>query len=296
MKRLLSLLLVLLLLPFHPVSAGWERCLRYEENGAIVRNCWKELDGNWYCFDRDGVVRTGWVSSGGKWYCCGEDGKMATGWLTLEDGIWYLTSSGAMAEGALNVEGKSYLFRADGRILPADARDLLSEKFLALSFERKLEMLEELFPDGSYWNSLPGSAEKDPLGVTSVPCVHGTGTKASDFDRSRCNVYTGTTGEYLGIHTCMQCLGFASLVSDFLFGPDSGIESFADYASLQPGDLVRLAKEAHSVIVLEKTASHVTVLECNPGYSDCRISRGRKISAAKLRRKGAAVFLRRTGA
>lgn len=297
MKRKLTafLLAFAMLLPVQTVSAGWEKCLRYEENGVIVRDRWKELDGSWYCFDEDGILRTGWVTSGGKWYHCGEDGKMDTGWLTLEDGVWYLTSSGAMAEGALIVGGKSYVFRADGRILPTDTEDLLDEKFLALSLARKLEILQELFPDGSYWNSLPDE-KGDPIGVTSVPCVHGTGIKASDFDRSRCNIYTGKTGEYLGIHTCMQCLGFASLVSDFLFGPNSGVESFTDYASLQPGDHIRLSKEAHSVIVLEKTASYITVLECNPDYSDCRISWGRKISASKLKRKGTAVFLRRTGA
>jgi len=295
MKRLTAIFCLLaMLFAARPVSAGWEQCLRYEENGMVLRECWKQLDSSWYCFDSDGVMRTGWVASGGEWYYCGEGGRMQTGWLTLDDGVWYLSPSGAMAEGKMTVDGRDYTFSADGKVLPADAEDLLSEKFLALSFDSKLEMLEKLFPDGSFWNSLPGESG-DPLGVTSVPCVHGTGTKASDFDRSRCNIYTGKTGEYLGIHTCMQCLGFASLVSDFLFGPDSGIESFTDYASLQPGDHIRLTKTAHSVIVLEKTSSYVTVLECNPGYSDCRIEWGRKISASKLKRKGAAVFLRRTG-
>jgi len=178
MKRLTAIFCLLaMLFAARPVSAGWEQCLRYEENGMVLRECWKQLDSSWYCFDSDGVMRTGWVASGGEWYYCGEGGRMQTGWLTLDDGVWYLSPSGAMAEGKMTVDGRDYTFSADGKVLPADAEDLLSEKFLALSFDSKLEMLEKLFPDGSFWNSLPGESG-DPLGVTSVPCVHGTGTKA----------------------------------------------------------------------------------------------------------------------
>lgn len=83
------------------------------------------------------------------------------------------------------------------------------------------------------------------------------------------------------------------MVSDFLFGPDSGVEAFLDYSSLKPGDHVRLTKDQHSFIVLEKTDTYVTVLECNGDYQTCRIRWGRQIAASALKR-GEVIFLRRT--
>lgn len=123
-KKILALLLgVLFLFGAMPVSAGWEQCWRYTENGAPVRNEWRQLDGEWFYFNGDGIMHTGWVSSGGKWYWCGEDGKMATGWIELADGTYYLTESGAMVTGTQVIDGKEYRFSDSGRLIDFKATD-----------------------------------------------------------------------------------------------------------------------------------------------------------------------------
>lgn len=124
-RKLCSLLLCSLfgsLLWIPHVSAGWQSCWRYTEDNAIVRSCWKALDGDWYYFDGDGVMATGWIKTGGCWYYCGKDGRMKTGWLTLDDGTYYLNSSGAMVQNCtLNLDGKEYRFSGSGRLVCTDS-------------------------------------------------------------------------------------------------------------------------------------------------------------------------------
>ncbi|MDD6032375.1 MAG: D-alanyl-D-alanine carboxypeptidase family protein, partial [Oscillospiraceae bacterium] len=105
-----------------PVSAGWNACWRYEENGAAVRSCWKKISGSWYYFDGDGIMAAGWIKTGGSWYYCGRDGRMQTGWLTLDSGTYYLQPSGAIAENCtLTIDGESCRFSASGRLIKGDA-------------------------------------------------------------------------------------------------------------------------------------------------------------------------------
>ena len=292
-RKLTALLLSILFIPStQPVFAGWSQCWRYTENGAVVRSCWRQLNGDWYYFDADGIMKTGWIYTGGKWYYCDAGGRMAIGWLTLDDGVYYLTNSGAMVDSCtMTIDGKRYRFTSSGRTIPLDSSELFSEKFTALSFDGKLTVLKELFPAGSYWNCTADTERLNFVSVTGTPCSHGM--TLEEYDRSRCHVYNGKTAEFLGVSECIQCLGFASMVSDFLFGPDSGVEAFLDYSSLKPGDHVRLTKDQHSFIVLEKTDTYVTVLECNGDYQTCRIRWGRQIAASALKR-GEVIFLRRT--
>jgi len=291
-KKILSVLFCLLFLfAAQPVSADWEQCWRYTENGTVVRSAWRQLDGNWYYFNADGVRHSGWVFSGEKWYHCGEDGKMNTGWLALQDGVYLLNGSGAMAANCtMTVGGGNYRFDASGRAVPLDETALFSEPFISLPFEQKISLLRKIFPAGSYWNCTSANLRSDPVGVTDIPCSHHT------EDSMFCRIYNGKTAEFLQVSECYQCLGFANLISDFLFGRDSDVKAFLKYANLRPGDHVRLTKDQHSFIVLEKTDDYVTVLECNGDYSSCRIRWDRKISAEQLEKRGEVFFLRRTAA
>ena len=288
--KILSVLFCLLFLfAAEPVSAGWQQCWRYTENNTIVRSAWRQLDGSWYYFNADGIMHTGWVFSGGKWYYCGEDGKMDTGWLTLNDGVYLLDQSGAMISGCtVTLDGSSYRFDTSGRAVPLDENAFFSEPFSSLSFEQKLSLLRKVFPDGSYWNCTTAETRTLPVGVTDIPCAHHT------EDGMFCRIYNGKTAEFLQVPECYQCLGFANLVSDFLFGKDSEVKAFLNYKNLRPGDHVRLTKDQHSFIVLEKTDDYVTVVECNGDYGTCRIRWDRKISAEQLKTKGEVFFLRRT--
>ena len=48
----------------------------YGSNGTRIKNCWKQIDGNWYYFDANGKALTGKRQINGKWYIFGSDGCM----------------------------------------------------------------------------------------------------------------------------------------------------------------------------------------------------------------------------
>ena len=111
----------------------------FTENGSFTIG-WKQIDGIWYHFDKNGIMETGWVQGeDSKWYYMNKDGSMKTGWLKDTDGNWYnlgisgamrtgwmqdtdgkyyfISSLGVMQIGIIKVEGKPYLFDESGAIL-----------------------------------------------------------------------------------------------------------------------------------------------------------------------------------
>ena len=89
--------------------------------------------------------------------------------------------------------------------------------------------------------------------------------------------------EFSGI----QCFGYASLLSDLLFGVDAPISEHRDIERIRVGDHIRFLNAEHSVIVTEigrdeNDMVYVCVTECNADYENCRISWGRRITKAEL--------------
>lgn len=139
-----------------------------------------------------------------------------------------------------------------------------------------LESLRDTFPDGSYWNHM-GLEEWDEFTVTDIPCDHDL------YWDTYCNSYTGGIQELFPQFEPMeQCLGFAALLSDLVFGEDAPVSTFTDYTQLRVGDHIRLELTEHSMTVLTVAEEGITVVECNRDYEHCLISWDRFLSWEEL--------------
>ena len=114
----------------------------YDENRSEVTG-WKQIDGEWYYFNEDGVLKNGWVGNyfldpakdGAMatgwaqevyedWYYLNEDGTMKTGWLEDGGSWYYLKDSGAMASGEWITSGDSkYFMTESGTMASGWAKD-----------------------------------------------------------------------------------------------------------------------------------------------------------------------------
>ena len=139
-----------------------------------------------------------------------------------------------------------------------------------------LESLRDTFPEGSYWNHM-GLEEWDEFTVTDIPCDHDL------YWDAYCNSYTGGIQELFPQFEPMeQCLGFAALLSDLVFGEDAPVSTFTDYTQLRVGDHIRLELTEHSMTVLTVVEEGITVVECNRDYEHCLISWDRFLSWEEL--------------
>ena len=139
-----------------------------------------------------------------------------------------------------------------------------------------LESLRDTFPDGSYWNHM-GLEEWDEFTVTDIPCQHDL------YWDAYCNSYTGGIQELFPQFEPMeQCLGFAALLSDLVFGEDAPVSTFTDYTQLRVADHIRLELTEHSMTVLTVVEEGITVVECNRDYEHCLISWDRFLSWEEL--------------
>ena len=135
-----------------------------------------------------------------------------------------------------------------------------------------LESLRDTFPEGAYWNHV-GVEDWDEFTVTDSPCQHDI------YWDAYCNTYTGGIQELFPQFEPMeQCLGFAALLSDLVFGEDAPVSTFTDYTQLRVGDNIRLELTEHSMVVLTVDGEGITVVECNSDYEHCRISWDRFLS------------------
>ena len=120
----------------------------------------------------------------------------------------------------------------DSDSLSAEASSLTQEEIEAIYFREEtsslqedtsiteveasliLESLRDTFPEGKYWNHM-GVEDWDELTVTDTPCQHDV------YWDTYCNEYTGGIQELFPQFEPMeQCLGFAALLSDLVFGED----------------------------------------------------------------------------
>ena len=178
----------------------------------------------------------------------------------------------------------------DSDSLSAEASSLTQEEIEAIYFREEtsslqedasiteveasliLESLRETFPEGKYWNHM-GVEDWDELTVTDTPCQHDV------YWDTYCNEYTGGIQELFPQFEPMeQCLGFAALLSDLVFGEDAPVSTFTDYFQLRVGDNIRLELSEHSMVVLTVEDDGITVVECNSDYEHCRISWDRFLS------------------
>lgn len=144
-------------------------------------------------------------------------------------------------------------------------------------FNEKILELQVQFPKGTYWNHTSFAAV---CGVTNTPCDH-----SLEFEEKTiwCNTYSGITKTaFPQYDRVYQCLAFASMLSDSVFGIDAPLIRFSDYDRLQIGDQARINGNSHSVFILDKTDEYVIVAECNADYQTCVINWGRKIPRSAM--------------
>lgn len=164
------------------------------------------------------------------------------------------------------------------------ARPVLTEKGVKTEAEaqEKLKALALYFEDGRYWNCAGALSDADMFCVTDTPCAHSTEGYAY------CNVYAGKSDDHFpeyGVGT--QCLGFASLLSDLLFGTEAPVTVHNDFGRVRVGDHIRLCDSEHSVLVTETGTQadgsrYVRVAEVNADYESCKIAWGRTITENEL--------------
>lgn len=173
-------------------------------------------------------------------------------------------------------------------IKPLDKSSIPAPPDPYYEIRQKLSALQKKFPHGKYWNhrtseSTAGKAAWEI--VTDTPCNHGY------YGTAYCNEYQGVSSvPVIGGTWSRQCLGFASMLSDQLFGKGAPVRTFRDFDKLRIGDQIRLFDEEHSMVVIEKTNDSISVAEVNADYSTCKISWGRKISRQVMESHGSSAL------
>lgn len=155
---------------------------------------------------------------------------------------------------------------------------------------QRLEELSDFFVDGAYWNDYDFTADSsDKLraacSISDTPCAH------SNRGYGHCNVYTGAISKKAGYGYGTQCLGYAALLSDLVFGTDAPVYVHGDFDSIRVGDHVRLVLWDHSMLVTdvckdENGKTYIYVTDVNADYETCQIEWHRKFTQADLRRLG----------
>ena len=140
-------------------------------------------------------------------------------------------------------------------------------------FNSKVAELQKEYPKGYYWNHAGNTKNGS---VTTTPCNHKEG-------KCYCNVYDSKSTRACGFKVGRQCAGFASMLSDEVFGKDAPVRIFYNYDEIRVGDQARINNNSHTVFIIEKTDDYVVVAECNADYKTCVINWGRKIPRNQLK-------------
>lgn len=143
----------------------------------------------------------------------------------------------------------------------------------------KLAVFRTVFADGRYWNHAAETDRLDPvLCVTDTPCAHSTAGEDT------CNVYKGALLSEFPDFIGTQCFGYASLLSDLLFGTDAPVTRFDDFSALRAGDIIQFPVAMHTMLVtaVDAEAETVTVTEVNADYETCRIAWDQTYTKDKL--------------
>lgn len=154
-------------------------------------------------------------------------------------------------------------------------------------FNQKLTELMERFPSGRYWNR----ADVEEQETVAYDHISDKSCNHNSNGNKLCMIYEGRSNEAYPYKVAgRQSVGFASVLSDIVFGKELSAYSFTDYASVREGDQARIDNDTHTVFVQEKTDEYIIVAEVNENGNDCIISWGRKLVKSQL--KGA-FYIRR---
>ncbi|MBO4702028.1 MAG: hypothetical protein J5625_05115 [Lachnospiraceae bacterium] len=125
----------------------------YYENGTLIKNAWKEINGKFFYFESNGsVVHNQIRKIANAYYAFNADGTMATkGWVKLYGYTYYVTNAnGNLATGQQQIGGKWYYFDYDGKMFTG-----------IINYNDNLYILN---PDGSWaatakegWNNVQGT-------------------------------------------------------------------------------------------------------------------------------------------
>ena len=150
-------------------------------------------------------------------------------------------------------------------------------------FAKRIEELQQLYPDGKYWNHANGKVTSGRYKGTSL-----VGNYSCKQTQCGVLVVNGKTLAY-------QCHGYALLLSDLVFGSNRNVDTAkwkrtnytrgAFSGNLRAGDVVRLYTTddngGHTVFIYKVTDDLVYYTDCNANY-DCRIRwTSKKLSAFK---------------
>lgn len=142
-------------------------------------------------------------------------------------------------------------------------------------FNNKIISLQKEFPSGYYWNHMGSTVNGNY--VTTTPCNN------KKNGNKYCNEYQGKSTIACGFSIGRQCAGFASMLSDRVFGKNASAIIFYNYDDIRIGDQARINNNSHTVFIIEKTDDYVVVAECNADYNTCVINWGRKIPRSQLK-------------
>ncbi len=185
-----------------------------------------------------------------------------------EDRLWY---AAVLEDGTKGYVYGECLGVGDGTDFPGVSGSLAQS-----SLETALAELRSQLPEGKYWNHM-GMEDVDfgtetPWLVTDIPCEHST------YGQLYCNYYSGKMESLFSYGPLCECLGFASFLSDRVFGEDAPFYIFYEPSLLRVGDHIRFLEYEHSMTVAEVSGEGVVVAEVNADYEDCLISWSRLLS------------------
>ncbi len=167
---------------------------------------------------------------------------------------------------------------------PEKEGTIFSSAYASLTITEKISLLKQFFPAGSYWNSHDAqdteneSKYQAAMHISTTPC-----SNFGSYSDYWCNAYNGITKNMFSYEgDNIQCLGFASMISDFLWGEETPIYISYDWDDIEVGDHIRFISAEHSVTVIAKTDTSIYVVECNRDYEDCMIEWNREITKSYL--------------
>lgn len=195
--------------------------------------------------------------------------------------LWYqMVPSDAMRK-RLGLISRPYYLYAESLYRVESGKAAATSLYQEFASER-FAQLQLMYPHGKYWNHMGqqvSTGTATPYSVTNTPCNH------SRYGENSCNRYTGVMAGAFGHSTCMQCMGFASLLSDEVFGASAPIHSYRDLKLLRVGDHIRYRSTVHSVTVTGIYDSYITVAEVNRDFTTCKIEWGRQVTYTELANK-----------
>jgi len=154
----------------------------------------------------------------------------------------------------------------------------ISEEEWLAHFNKSIEELRVMYPDGKFWNHMDvGEESAESAGYTEIPCNHNE--NYNDY----CNAYIGKSNDaYPYAVAGRQSVGFASMISDYIFGEEADAYSFTEFENVRVGDQARIDSDTHTVFIIEKTDEYIIVAEVNADGT-CEINWDRKIEAGALK-------------